>query len=46
MQDAYLIDPFSCKYALSKEVLVDVGDSTRVDIKAGLSGVERGKTGA
>ena len=46
MQDAYFVDTFSCEDAFAEEVLIDVGDGTRVDIEASLAGVERSKARA
>ena len=46
VQDADFIDAFAGEDAFAEEILVDVGDGTRVDIEAGFAGVEGGEARA
>ena len=46
VEDRDLVDAFAGEDALAEEVLVDVGDGARVDIEAGLAGVEGGEARA
>ena len=43
VQDTDFINAFACKNSLAEKVLVNIGDSARVNVVARLAGVDRGQ---